>query len=57
MGNCLNNQKVQPEFDGIQQIKSCYVCDLKTLKIDDFMENHSSKYKVSEIREIREVIV
>ena len=51
MGNCLNNKKVQPEFNGIQHIKSCYVCDLKKLKID-FIENHSRKYKVSEIREV-----
>ena len=56
MGNCLD-KKVQPEFDGIQHIKSCYVCDLKKYKIDNFMENNSEKYKVSEIREIREVIV
>ena len=51
MGNCFDNKKVEPEFDGIQHIESCYVCDLKNLKID-FIENHPTKYKVSEIREV-----
>ena len=51
MGNCFDNKKVQPEFDGIQHIESsCVVCELNDLKID-FIENHPSEYKVIEIRE------
>ena len=55
MGNCFDNKKVQPEFDGIQikivySIDSCSVCDLNNLKID-FIENHPTTYKINEIRE------
>ena len=52
MGNCFDNKKVEPEFYGIHHIESsCVICYLNDLKID-FIENHPTKYKVSEIREV-----